>query len=77
MSKAIALGLPGEGAMLVAILLAGCTDAPRPTRRPGQSPLPLSQHSPEPRRGRRLNRSPLSWGTSAPSSNASRGRSWR
>ena len=51
LSKAIALGLPGEGAMLVAMLLAGCTGAPRPTRWPGPSPLPLSQHGPEPRRG--------------------------
>ena len=77
LSKAIALGLPGEGAMLVAILPAGCTGAPRPTRWPGPSPLPLPQHSPEPRRGRRLNRSPLSWGSLASCSNASRGRCWR
>ena len=77
LSKAIALGLPGEGAMLVAMLLAGCTGAPRPTRWPGPSPLPLPQHSPEPRRGRRLNRSPLSWGSLASCSNASRGRCWR
>ena len=34
-----------------------------PTRRPGPFPLPLSQHSPEPRRTRRLNRSPRSWGS--------------
>ena len=77
MSKAISLGLPGVAARLVAILLAGFASAPRPTRWPGPSPLPLSQHSPEPRRGRRLNWSPLSWGSLASCSNAIRGRSWR
>ena len=31
MSKSIALGLVGAGAILLAILLTGCTDAPSPT----------------------------------------------
>ena len=31
MSKSIALGLVGAGAVLLATLLTGCTDAPSPT----------------------------------------------
>ena len=42
MSKAIALGLLGAGAMLVAILLAGCTGAPSPTPPAGAVPTPAA-----------------------------------
>ena len=38
MSKSIALGLVGAGAVLLAILLTGCTDAPEPT------PLSLDEY---------------------------------
>ena len=34
MSKSIALGLLGAGAVLLAILLTGCSDAPEPTPYP-------------------------------------------
>ena len=37
MSKSIALGLPGAGALLLAILLAGCAGAPAPRDGRGRS----------------------------------------
>ena len=46
MSKSIVLGLLGAGAMLVAILLAGCTDAPSPTPSAGAVPIPAATAGP-------------------------------
>ena len=40
MSKSIALGLVGAGAILLAILLAGCSDEPSPTPSAGDGPSP-------------------------------------
>ena len=40
MSKSIALGLLGAGAILLAILLTGCTDAPSPTPSASAVPTP-------------------------------------
>ena len=40
MSKSIALGLVGAGAVLLAILLAGCSDEPSPTPAAGDGPSP-------------------------------------
>ena len=77
MSKSIELGLPGVGALLLAVLLAGCAGAPSPSRRLGPSPFPPPQQGPEPRLNRRLNQRPRSWGSLAPCSNASRGWSWQ
>ena len=40
MSKSIALGLLGAGAILLAILLTGCSDAPSPTTSARAVPTP-------------------------------------
>ena len=40
MSKSIALGLVGAGAVLLAILLTGCSDEPSPTPSAGDGPSP-------------------------------------
>ena len=46
MSKSIALGLLGAGAILLAILLAGCTGAPSPTTPAGAAPTPAATAGP-------------------------------
>ena len=48
MSKSIALGLVGAGAVLLAILLTGCTDAPSPTTEPTATPATVLTPTPEP-----------------------------
>ncbi len=77
MSKSIELGLPGVGALLLAVLLAGCAGAPNHSRRLWPSPFPPPQQGPKPRLNRRLNQRPRSWGPLASCGNASRGCSWR
>ncbi len=44
MSKSIARGLVGAGAILLAILLTGCSDDPSPTPSVGDGP-PSSRHA--------------------------------
>ena len=46
MSKSIALGLLGAGALLLAVLLAGCTGAPSPTTQPTAVPTPSATAGP-------------------------------
>ena len=46
MSKSIALGLLGAGAILLAILLTGCSDAPSPTPSAGDGPTPTGTAQP-------------------------------
>ena len=46
MSKSIVLGLLGAGALLLAILLAGCTGAPSPTPSAGAVPIPAATAGP-------------------------------
>ena len=48
MSKSIALGLLGTGAILLAILLTGCSDAPSPTTEPTATPSTVPTQAPEP-----------------------------
>ena len=48
MSKSIALGLVGAGAVLLAILLAGCSGAPSPTTEPTATPATVLTPTPEP-----------------------------
>ena len=47
MSKSIALGLLGTGAILLAILLTGCSDAPSPTPSAGDGATPTGTAQPE------------------------------
>ena len=46
MSKSIELGLPGAAALLLAVLLAGCTGAPSPTTQPTAVPTPAATAGP-------------------------------
>ena len=48
MSKSIALGLLGAGAILLAILLTGCSDAPSPTTEPTATSATVLTPTPEP-----------------------------